>query len=119
MTAAGENVLELTSAQRKYLRGLAHELDPVVLVGKGGLSDGALENLDAALDSHELVKVKFNDHKDQKKELARQAAERLGASEVGAIGHVVIFYRPSRDEKKRHIDLPRGDRRRRPAQGEV
>lgn len=118
MSADRRSAPELTSAQRKYLRGMAHELEAVVLVGKGGLSDAALENLDAALESHELVKMKFNDFKDQKKELTAMAAERLGAAEVGAIGHVVILYRPARDEKKRHIELPRGARRRRAADEE-
>lgn len=114
------SALELTSSQRKYLRGMAHELDPLVLVGKGGVSDGLLDNLDQALDSHELVKVKFNAFKEQRKELAAQLADRLDAAEVGGIGHVAIFYRPSRDEKKRHIELPHGAgaRRRRAAEEE-
>jgi RNA-binding protein len=105
---------ELTGSQRKYLRGLAHELDPLVLVGKGGLSEGLLENLSLALEAHELVKVKFNDFKDQKKELAAEIVAKLGAAEVGAIGHVSIFFRPASDPKKRHIELPRGGRRSRP-----
>ena len=105
------SALELSSSHKKYLRGLAHELDPLVLVGKGGVSDGLLDNLDQALDSHELVKVKFNDWKDEKKELSAQLADRLDACQVGSIGNVAIFYRPARDEKKRHIQLPKGDRR--------
>lgn len=108
MSAA--TVEELTSAQRKYLRGLAHELEAVVLVGKGGLSDGLLLNLDTALSSHELVKVKFNDFKDQKKELAAEIAEKLGAIHVATIGHVATFFRPAKDEKKRQIVLPKGGR---------
>lgn len=111
------SALELTSSQRKYLRGLAHELDALVLVGKNGVSDGLLDNLDQALDSHELVKVKFNDFKDQRKELSEELEDRLDAALVGSIGHVSIFFRPSRDEKKRHIQLPRGARRARLADG--
>lgn len=103
---------ELTSSQRKYLRGLAHELDPLVLVGKGGLSEGVLENLSQALEAHELVKVKFNDWKDQKKELTAEVVEKLEACAVGSIGHVSIFFRPASDPKKRHIELPHGGRRR-------
>lgn len=116
MNKNSESALELTSSQRKYLRGLAHELDPLVLVGKGGLSDGLLGNLDQALEAHELVKVKFNGFKDQKKELAAEVVEKLHACEVGAIGHVSIFFRPASDPKKRHVELPHCGRRPRSAE---
>ena len=96
----------LTGAQKKYLRGLAHGLKPVVRVGRGGLTGSLLASLDQALDSHELVKVKFSDFRHRKRELAAQAAGRVGCAQVGAIGHVVIFYRPARDPEKRKIELP-------------
>lgn len=112
------SALELSSSHKKYLRGLAHELDALVLIGKAGVSDGLLDNLDQALDNHELVKVKFNDWKDEKKELSAQLADRLDACAVGTIGNVTIFFRPARDEKKRHIELPRGDRRGRAAKSD-
>ena len=97
---------DLTGAQRKYLRGLAHSLKPVVHIGHGGLTDGLLENLDQALESHELVKVKFSDFQDRKRELAAEIDDRLGSAQAGMIGHVVIFYRRARDPEKRAIRLP-------------
>ncbi len=99
----------MTSAQRKYLRGLAHSLDPVVRIGKSGLTEGLYDELDEALESHELIKVRFVDWQDQKRELAGQICERLGCEQVGKIGHVVIFFRPVRDPEKRQIEL--SDRR--------
>ncbi len=97
---------DLTGAQKKYLRGLAHGLKPVVHVGRAGLTEGLIENLDQALESHELVKVKFTDHQDRKRELAAEIHDRLKCAQAGAIGHVVIFFRPARDPEKRSIRLP-------------
>ncbi len=97
---------QLIGAQKKYLRGLAHGLKPVVHVGRGGLTEGLLENLDQALESHELVKVKFTDHQDRKRELAAEIDDRLATEQAGAIGHVVIFFRQARDPEKRKIRLP-------------
>ncbi len=97
---------QLIGAQKKYLRGLAHGLKPVVRVGRNGLTEGLVDSLDQALDSHELVKVKFTDFQDQKKTIAAEIDQRLGSVQAGAIGHVVIFYRPARDPEKRAIRLP-------------
>ena len=96
----------LTSAQRKYLRGLAHGLDPVVRIGKSGLTEGLYGELDEALESHELIKVRFVDWKDRKRELSGEIDDRLKCEQVGKIGHVVIFFRRARDPDKRRIRLP-------------
>lgn len=97
---------ELTPAQRKYLRGLAHHLRPVAQVGQSGVTDAFLANLDGALASHELVKVKFADWKDRKAELSDEICDRLDCWEAGRVGHVVILYRPAREPEKRSIRLP-------------
>ena len=100
----------LTSAERKYLRGLAQRMDPVVYVGKAGLSDSVVESADLALEAHELVKVRFIDHKDEKDEITQVLAERTGAQVAGRIGHVAIIYRQNPDEDKRRIDLDEAGR---------
>ncbi len=96
----------MTSSQKKRLRGLAHGLDPVVRIGAGGLTEGVFDQLDEALESHELIKVKFVDWKDRKRELAGEICDRLGCEMVGKIGHMVIFFRSARDPEKRRIELP-------------
>ncbi len=98
----------LTSSQRKYLRGLAHKLKPVVLIGQNGLTPAVVKAAESALDDHELIKVKFNDIKDksQKKIHAASLEEATGGSMVGMIGHVAIFFRRHADAKKRKIKLP-------------
>lgn len=98
----------ITSSQKKYLRGLAHSLKAVVLIGQHGLTDAVIEAVDAALDDHELIKVKFNEIKDktEKKALAASLESASHSYLTGMIGHVAIFYRPHRDSQKRKIILP-------------
>lgn len=94
---------ELTGAQRKALRGLAHGLDPVVHIGKSGITEGVTAAVEAALDSHELIKVRFVDQHDRKAELAEELAGTTGAEVVGRIGHVAILYRAHPEPEKRVI----------------
>ena len=98
----------LTGQQRKYLRGLAHGLKPLVLIGSRGFSQAVATALDEALATHELVKVKFNDNKEKdfKQKTTTDLEGATGASAVGVIGHTVIFYRPHPEPDKRKISLP-------------
>jgi RNA-binding protein len=98
----------LSSGQKKYLKGRAHKLKPVVFIGQGGLGESVVLTAEQALADHELIKVKFNDfkEKEQKTSISRSLAEKTGAAQVGMIGHIVIFYRPHADPEKRKIQLP-------------
>lgn len=97
---------ELTGAQRRYLRGLAHALRPHIMVGKAGVTDALVTALDDSLLAHELVKVKFNDFKDEKRELAETLRERTGSHLVGLLGNIATLYRPHPDQEQRGIVLP-------------
>lgn len=97
----------LTGAQRKSLRGMAHGFKPLVQLGKSGLNEGLLANLDQALEQHELVKMRFLDFKDEKKALCNEISARLRCDVVGLIGHIAIFFRPARDPEHRQIDVKR------------
>jgi len=101
---------ELSGRQRRQLRGLAHGLDPVVHVGKGGLSAEAVGQVDRALDDHELIKVRFVADKEAKRELAAELAERTRSALAGTVGHVAILYRPQADPGKRRIRLDQSER---------
>jgi RNA-binding protein len=102
------DVLPLKGHQRKYLRGLAHSLKPIVFIGQKGASQTVVNALDQALNQHELVKVKFIEgkEKESKQDKAAGLESATGAHLVGHIGHTAIFYRPHPDEKKRKIVLP-------------
>ena len=96
----------LTGAQRKYLRGRAHGLNPVVQVGKQGITPELIKAVNEALDSHELIKVKFVEFKEERRELSSEIAAGTQSELAGLIGNVAIFYRPHPREDKRKITLP-------------
>ena len=96
----------LKGSQRKWLRGQAHALRPVVLIGRQGLSESALREIDFALDTHELIKVQAVAPKTEKQVLASRVEAELGAETVGMIGHVLILYRRQPDPELRKVELP-------------
>jgi len=96
---------KLKGKQRKSLRGLAHGLEPVVMIGYEGLTEAVYKALEKALDDHELIKVKFNKFKEEKEKLSSQIEEATKSELIGMIGHVAIFYRMNHDEEKRKIQL--------------
>ena len=91
----------INSKQRSKLRSLAHHIKPSVYIGKSGLTDGALESINQSLESHELIKVKFNESKESKKDLISSAEDKLSAFIVGSIGNTLIIFRPNEDQEKR------------------
>jgi RNA-binding protein len=91
----------LTNAQIRKLKGMAQRMDASLKVGKSGLSPAFMESLNTELERHELVKVKFAEHKEQRKTLAPGLAEKSGAFLVTLVGNVVVLYRRN-DAKKTH-----------------
>ena len=100
---------ELKGSQRKYLRGLAHNLKPSAYVGQKGMTEGLIEEVNVALEASELIKVKFVDfiEKEVKKELIQEIANSVNCEIAGIIGHVAIYYRQNKDKKKQAIKLPK------------
>jgi RNA-binding protein len=93
MTAA------LSNAQKRYLRGLAHDLKPVLLVGAKGVTDNLVAEAGGALDHHELIKVRIAaDDRTLRDEWIADLATRSQAALVGRIGHVAILYRRNADK---------------------
>jgi RNA-binding protein len=97
----------LTNAQRAHLRRLAHHLKPVVQIGKQGVTEAILASIDETLKAHELIKVKFMDFRDQKRELSEDLVAASGSALVGLIGNIAILYRQQADPQRRKINLPR------------
>jgi RNA-binding protein len=96
----------LTTKQIAYLRGLGQRLEPIVHIGQAGLTDALFTSVNQALDDHELVKVKFHAHKEEKKQLAPELAQRSGGVLVQRVGNVVVLYRQQTDPAKRKIQVP-------------
>jgi RNA-binding protein len=104
--------MNLSETQKKYLRGLAHGRDPVVLLGarsstQSGLSPSVLSEMDTALGAHELVKVRARvGDRDQRDSLLAGLAELTGSALIQRIGNVGVFYRRHKDKPR--IILPAG-----------
>ena len=96
----------LSSSQRSYLQSQAHHLEPVVLIGKHGITDGTIESIDKVLEARELIKIKFREFKDEKLSLSEKIAELTNSQVVGVIGHTVIIFRQNPDSDKRQIHIP-------------
>jgi RNA-binding protein len=96
---------ELTNRQLTKLKGLGQLLEPVVRVGHAGLSEAFLASLNQALDDHELVKVRFSDFKEQKKELSPKLAELTASRLIMRVGNVVVLYRQQADPARRKIQF--------------
>lgn len=96
---------ELKGHERKYLRGLAHGLKPVVQIGIKGITEGLILAINEALDTHELIKIKFIDMKEMKKELSDEIAAKTCSELCGIIGNIAILYKRQRDPEKRKISL--------------
>ena len=84
---------EVTSKVRATLRSKAQSLDPVVMVGRDGITEGVVAALDAALTDHELVKVRFQDFKELAKDLSKDLAQKTDSLLVSTTGFTAVFYR--------------------------
>lgn len=94
----------LTGKQARFLRGLGHHLNPVVMIGRSELSEAVLRSTEQALNSHELIKVKLQDGCDlDRREVAAELALRTGAQVAQVLGKTFLLYREA-DEPK--ITLP-------------
>jgi len=96
----------LSKIQIKFLRKLAHDLNPVILLGQHGFTEAVLNELNIALDHHELVKIKLSgSDRDQRDELINTICEQSQSEVVQAIGKTVTVFR--RNDKKPVIELPK------------
>ena len=92
--------MQLNSKQIAYLRGLAHNLNPVVMIGNNGLTEAVLKEIDVSLNAHELIKVQVaGDDRELRKSLLEEIADKAHAIAVHHIGKQLVFYRASETVK--------------------
>ncbi len=92
---------QLSEHQRRYLRGLAHALKPVILIGDAGLTDAVAKEAARALHDHELIKVKARGaDRERRDEMFNELARRTDSALIHRIGHVAVMYRPRPDLPK-------------------
>ena len=97
---------KLKGSQRKCLRSQAHHLKPLVIIGSRGVTDQLIGSVDLALKDHELIKIKFGEFKEEKKEISEEIAQATKSELVGLIGNIAIFYRQNPEPEKRKIKVP-------------
>lgn len=96
----------LSSKQRKFLESLANDLEPIVRLGKFGVTPTLVQTVSEVLTAHELMKIKILENaKIDKEQAAEEIIQGTGASLIKIIGRVIILYRPSPDKKER-IEFP-------------
>ena len=96
----------LSSKQKKYLKSKAHPLKVVIQIGKSGATAECIRSIDAALNSHEMVKVKFIAFKAEKEQFLDEILEGSRSQFVSLIGHVLTLYREHEEVEKRKYQLP-------------
>lgn len=100
--------MKLTTAQKKYLRGLGHNLKPVIIVAESGLSEAVLAEYKSTLDHHELVKVRVRvGDRNARNEIIENLCSVAAATLVTRIGNVALLYRPNLNKRlEKRIRLP-------------
>lgn len=96
----------LTSKQKRYLKSLAHHLDPIFQVGKGGVNDNMIKQINEALEVRELIKISvLKNSLTETDEAADEILVGTKAELVQIIGHTIVLYKESKENKE--IILPR------------
>ena len=96
--------MSLSKNQIKYLRSKCHDLKPVVMLGQKGLTEAVLNELDIALDHHELIKIKLSmDDRDARKQVTDEICRQCEAEEVQSIGKTLSIYRANKKDPVIHL----------------
>lgn len=96
----------ITSKQRSYLRGLANTMSPIFQIGKEGIEENFLKQVEDALESRELIKISvLNNSEYEAREASDEICEELGCEGVQSIGSKIVIYRKSKKNPK--IELPK------------
>ena len=83
----------LNSAEKKELRGIAQRLKPHIYLGKQGLTDPLLNEIEMALTKNGLIKIRFEITREEIKEVATQIAKKSQSEYIGGVGRIGIFFR--------------------------
>ena len=96
----------LTGKQKRYLRSMAHHLQPIFQVGKGGVNENLIKQVEETLEVRELLKISIlNNCEDDKREIAEEIAQGVKAELVQLIGKTIVLYKESKEKKT--IELPK------------
>ncbi|HSP77939.1 MAG TPA: ribosome assembly RNA-binding protein YhbY [Myxococcaceae bacterium] len=92
--------MPLTGKQRRMLRGMGHHLEPVVIVGQAGVTEGVIAAVEQALHDHELIKVKINEGPETRQEAAQRLAEGTGAELAQLLGRTALLFKKRQEDSE-------------------
>ncbi len=96
---------KLTQKQKKFLTGIAHGLNPMIMIGANGVTDSLMAELESTLEHHEILKIKMSSaEREDRKTIVNYILEQTGAALVQSIGKTCVIYRKSQDSD---FDLPK------------
>ncbi|MBX4132880.1 ribosome assembly RNA-binding protein YhbY [Frischella sp. Ac48] len=97
--------MNLSNKQKQYLKGEAHHLKPLVMIGANGLTEGVMAEIENALTYHELIKIKVSaEDRETKKLICEAIIRESGATQIQLIGSILTLFKPSKEQK---INLPK------------
>ena len=100
----------ITGKQRAYLRGLANNMDPIFQLGKNGIEETFLKQIEEALEARELIKIKVLENSGlNTREASNEICEKIGCEGIQAIGSKMVLYKKT--TKKPKIEIPQGNRK--------
>jgi len=96
---------KLSNNQKKYLRGIAHGLNPMIMIGSSGVTESLMAELESTLEHHEILKIKIAvGDREERQEMIQNIIAETGALLVQAVGKVCVIYRQNEDTE---LPLPR------------
>jgi len=91
----------VNSEQLKQMKSQAHQLKPVIMIGQAGLTEAVLKEIEIALDTHELIKIKIRAERDDRKQMQQQICTKTKAEFIQNIGQIIVIYRKKPEEAKK------------------
>lgn len=83
----------MNSEQLKQMKSKAHDLKPVIMIGQAGLTEAVNKEIELALDTHELIKIKVRAEREERKQIQQKICAETNAELIQSIGQVVVIYR--------------------------
>ena len=97
--------MSINKNQRRKLKALAHHLKKNIIIGKDGVTEGAINSISEKIEKDELIKIKFSQHKEKKRTMSNKIVESIQAEEICLIGNILTIYKKSKNPQNRHIKI--------------
>ena len=87
--------------QLKQMKTKAHDLKPVIMIGQAGLTEAVNKEIELALDTHELIKIKIRAERDERKQIQQKICSETSAELIQSIGQIIVIFRKKPEQAKK------------------